>query len=486
MKKVLLLTLWISFLFSTNSALAYTNFVNLWKAEYHYWKIIWELKKENWEIKTIFLLKDKKWKTYQVFSTRLEKIIRNLYLHKNNVKILWQDYKNPNNKKYAWIFVRKIWNLDLPTAKKVPKKYEYKTLSEDEKIAVYQYLTSNKFRNKYLKWKKIFWNVNLKQLYKEMSEKDKNWKVDKKLFSFIKYFLDKRNFDEKNIKKMVKIAVNYNSLDKKILDFIENYWDEKIKNIFKKVKKWQTLTKSEKFIFNELNTIDWFENFLDLKISAKEIYLSKKFSDKFKKFSISKEKNRFVFQNISELRKILNKKEKNISVLEFFNRIEANIILNKINRQVSKTKNLNQNFQNSEKKLNDFFQNFNTEKIKKTAFSRDFTQIPFWIFKINLPHNFDYQQLKIWNEVFLRLYFKDFYSNILKFDFNKVEKFSKINWPKTTIKIAWNYWSKIVSDNKITYQISNKNREKFEISFSTREENFKEIFENILSRIEKK
>ena len=369
MKKFLSIIIMSTFLLSNISVSAFNNFTNLWKSQFYYWEINWKLEKENWKIKTIYLLKDKRWNVSQIFSSEKSKKIKELFLNKNNVKILWQSYKNPNNKKYAWIFVNKIWNLDV---KKIEKKETIK-----EKI--------------------------------EISEETKRLK---------KYIKEYSKFDF--------VIKNYFLLDQKILSEIQMKWCENMKKLFSK----ENLTDSEKFLFNEVNKIYWFEDFLDLRINAKN-------------------------ENVDDLkiiRLILSNWEK---------------IINSDNDQLKK-----------------FLSKDNLEEIKKTSFSKDFQSKIFWEFKINFPQNFDYQEIKIWSEKFSKIYLKDFYSNILSFNFNQVKNFSKTNWNKSKIKLAWNYWEKIVLNEKIIYQIKNKSWEKFEISYSTLNKNFQEIFENILNKIE--
>ena len=264
-KKILSLIIWTAFLFSSISANAY-NFPNLWAPHFYYWNIIWELKKEWNSIKTIYILKEKNWWLKQIFSSTLAKNIKNYFIHENNVKILWQDYKNPNNKKYAWIFVKKIWNLDLPKAKK------------------------KSFKTK-------------KEIFKES-------KKTKQLKKFIKEY---SQFE--NVIKSVFL------LDKIVIDEVKMQWKLKIKNIFEKNKNWKTLSESEKFLFNELNKIKWFEDFLDLRIKA--------------------ENENFDDQQIIKL---------------FFSNSDKRL----------------KNVFTSESDLKNFLKTNNTEKINKTAFSKDF------------------------------------------------------------------------------------------------------------------
>lgn len=367
MKKFLSLLIWATFLFSAFSVNAY-HFTNLWKNKFYYWQIEWELKKENNLVKTIYLLKEKDLTISQIFSSAKSKKIKNLFLNKNNVKILWQSYKNPNNHKYAWIFVNKIRNLDIPKIQKKKTKKEIIKISKE--------------------------TLKLKKYLKEYSK-----------FNFV--------------------IKNFYLLDEKIRNEIKMAWCEKMKNLFHK----ENLTDSEKFLINEAKTIEWFEDFTDLRIKA----INERIDDW-----------KIIRLILSNWEKTLNKTDEN---------------------------------------LRNFLIKNNSEKIKKTAFSKDFQSKNFEWFKINFPQNFDYQEISIWNEKFSRIYLKNFYSNILSFDFNKVENFKKRIWEKSEVKISWNYWQKITSDWKIFYQIKNKSWEKFEISFPTNEKNLKEIFESILNKI---
>lgn len=482
MKKFLSLIIWASFLFSSTFVNAY-DFTNLWGQKFYYWTIYWELEKENSKEKTIFFLKEENWTIHQLFSSKLAKEIEEIFLWKNNAKILGQSYENPNNNKYAWIFVNKIWNLDIPELLDPSDKIkENKILSENQKELAYFYLVSINSNNKFLEWKKIFWDVNLKEIYKEMDKKFSEWEINSDFLEFIKLLSTDSDLNSKsdNFLSLKETTKEFKSLNEKTLSEIEKIWLNEIKNIFSKEEK--NLSDSEKFFYNELKNIDWFENFLDKKIIAKKAE-SKEIYDFWKIlwYKTKDLKIKFLFKNFWTLETIFSQKKENEEIKNFFEEIKSKILFTEIcsNIQIDK----NQNLKNSEKKLNNFLKENNSTDILKTALSKDFQSKTFEWFKINLPTNFDYQEIKIWNEIFSKIYLKDFYSNILSFDFNKVEKFTKRTWEKSNVKIAWNYWEKITSEEKIYFQIKNKSWEKFEISYSTLDKNFQEIFENILYRI---
>lgn len=478
MKKFLSLIIWATFLFSANFANAYTNFVNLGKKEFYYWIVFWE--KENW--RSIFLLKERNWRINQLFSSIKVWEIEKLFRLGDNVKILGQSYKNPNNHKYAWIFVNRIRNLNIPKSTYFHKKIkENKKLSEEQKDLIYYYLSSTNSRDKFLEWKKIFWNVNLKEIYKEMNQKNPEWKLNEEFLNLIKLFsLDEEFYKKwKKFKKIENITDNFKSLDQKFLSKINEKWFNEIKNIFYTRK---ARNNEEKFIYNELNNIDWFQDFLKRELSVQnwkdyELYdFDKIILYKTKKWRIS-----FLYKNLKNLENIYAQKDSRVSVKDFYFKIKNKIIF----KEIYKISMPNRDFETKilPEKVNNFLIKNNSEKIKKSAFSKDFQSKNFEWFKINFPQNFDYQEISIWNEKFSRIYLKNFYSNILSFDFNKVENFKNRIWERSEVKISWNYWQKITSDWKIFYQIKNKSWEKFEISFPTNEKNFKEIFESILNKI---
>ena len=497
MKKILssiivLLFIFQSFWLSVN---AFSNFKNLWANKFYYWKIIWELKKSvNWK-KSIFLLEERNWTIKQLFSSKLVNTIENLYINKNNIKILWQSYTNPNNHKYAWVFVNKIWNLDKKTTKKTLKIYSYKKISDYQKNIVYYFLVSSKSKNKFIDWKKYFWNIDLKKLYKEMSEKNRHWKTNQDLLSFINYTTTDKEFysNSKEFKKLEKTERNFQSIDKKILDKINSYWNLKIKKILNSIPLSLSLSDKDKVLFNELKNINWYKNLLERKIQAKKL----KFSDfnyqnfsKIINYPTSKQKMKFLFSNEKIFKNIFLSKNKNTKIKDFSEILKWNIILDKIKNNISQEEFYPVNLLLDKWKVKNFLNKNDTEKIKKTAFSKDYQSKFISNIKVNFPQNFNFQELKFSNlsnsEIYSKIYYKDFYSNILSFDFNKVNKFSEQTWKKSYVKIAWNYWVKIVWDKKITYQIINKWRnseEKFEISYSTEDKNFTKIFEDIINKI---
>jgi len=498
MKKFLSLIIWTSFLFSATFVNA-NNFSNLWEKDFYYWTIFWE---KEWE-KSIFLLKEKDWTIHQLFSSQLASDIEKLFKWKNNIKILGQSYKNPNNEKYAWVFVNKLWNLD-----EIKKIKEIKTvnLSENEKTLIYFYLAWNKSSEKFSDWKKIFWDINLQKIYKEMDQKAENWELNLEFLEFVKSITTDSELQKnsKTISQLKETVKEIKSLDSKILWKVQEIWLSEVYKIFTKYiwiqviemswdilkeklwidlsKKISPITNSEKYILNELFTIKWYLSFLVKKMSAKSAENNEIYNFSTITLEGSKEARiNFLFKNFWKTEALFSQKWEDETVKEFTQKIKNKIIFS----EICKNLNIDENLHNkiSQEKLEKFLSENNSEEILKNALSKDFQSKDFWEFKINFPQNFDYQEITIWNETFSRIYLKSFYSNILSFDFNKVEKFEKRNWEKSSVKLSWNYWEKIISDEKIYVQIKNNSWEKFEIFYSTQDENFQEIFENILNKI---
>lgn len=440
-------------------------------------KITWKLKDS--ENRTIFLIKKDNWKTDQVFSSELAKKIEWMYLNWDSVKIQWQKYHSEKSWNYVWIFVNNIWTSEeyKSLQKKLIAKKVVK-LSQEEKIAIYTYL-----KDKQDKW--ISFNQALRDLNKDFWE-EIDWEMiyNEVLTSLNSNILIKLYQNFSYNWDICKIR-NWNIL----LERYNKDFQEKVKSIelnkLLEIINWNDINWENLYLFNELKNKTEIYNYL------KNVQQTNDFEN-FNLTSLEK-------REIKSLSKLFLTEKSNSK--EFLNKVWLIKILKNIKNDEQNLKIIEWAIKNdfifwiwnltwyscNENKVDElslewFLENLNPNLLFKETFSKDYEKMEINWIKLEIPHNFSVQSIKLGNNKLNNIYFDNFYSSELSLNIDFVENFSKWNCEKMSeVKVWWVYWKKYKCWDRFTYRLWNEN--KIEISYTNSNWNFSYIFDEIIKRI---